>query len=690
MGRKARATASTTGTGGLPPGTAFGADAPATAHFHAGNQLAQTGRLTDAVAQYRRAIAANPVYAHALSNLGNVLAMLNRQEEAIGAWRRAVAADPDYAVPRSNLGLALTERGQLDEAIAHLRRAVELKPDFVGALDNLARALLTAGHASEALQAARRAIALKPTAQSKKVFVDCLRHITFPADDSDLRSTVLRALQESWARPDRLIGPAAALARRNPALAACVEAAVAAWPMRLADGALWTREQRAVICGDPLLRALLETAPICDLELERFLTAVRSALLARTTAARPADETELAFSCALARQCFINEYIFAVSPGEIEFVDRLTQSLATTLARGDDVPPLWFAVIGCYRPLHGLPQAAAFMERESPPAARALLVQQVQEPLAEIADKAMIPALTAIADSVSCAVREQYEENPYPRWIELAPSTPFDRFESYLSGLLPWSNIRPEHEKQSCDILIAGCGTGLHAIEAARRSQDARVLAIDLSRTSLAYAQRKARALNLSNIDFAQADILQAASIGRSFDVIESGGVLHHLEHPTAGWRALLTLLRPGGYMFIGLYSEAARAAVVAAREFIAARGYRPNADGIRAFRQDVVSAGLPLGNLLTSPDFFNASGCRDLFFHAQEHRVSLPEIAAFLRDNRLKFLGFNLDAQALQQFRRRHPAPQAMTDLEAWHGFEMEHPRTFSAMYQFWVQKPR
>ena len=85
------------------------------------------------------------------------------------------------------------------------------------------------------------------------------------------------------------------------------------------------------------------------------------------------------------------------------------------------------------------------------------------------------------------------------------------------------------------------------------------MLAIDLSRASLAYATAKTRALGLETIAYAQADIMRLGAIEQRFDLIESVGVLHHLADPYAGWRVLLSLLRPGGFMRIGLYSEIAR-----------------------------------------------------------------------------------------------------------------------------------
>src|SRR6202042_1096204 len=104
--------------------------------------------------------------------------------------------------------------------------------------------------------------------------------------------------------------------------------------------------------------------------------------------------------------------------------------------------------------------------------------------------------------------------------------------------------------------------------------------------------------------------ILKLASIGRTFDFIDTSGVLHHLADPWAGWRTLLSLLRPDGIMQVGLYSELARKNVVAARALIAERGFRPVPEDIRRIREVVTAA--PRGSLLNSisqwSDFFTIS----------------------------------------------------------------------------------
>ena len=122
-------------------------------------------------------------------------------------------------------------------------------------------------------------------------------------------------------------------------------------------------------------------------------------------------------------------------------------------------------------------------------------------------------------------------------------------------------------------------------------------------------------------------------------------------------------------------------------REFcaIAEHGFDPTAAGIRRCRQAVLA---PLPALARFPDFFSISGCRDLLFHVQEHRFTIPRIKEFLDEERLVFLGFELQAATSQDYRQSVPHDRAMTDLECWETFERQRPNTFAGMYQFWCQR--
>jgi ubiquinone/menaquinone biosynthesis C-methylase UbiE len=234
------------------------------------------------------------------------------------------------------------------------------------------------------------------------------------------------------------------------------------------------------------------------------------------------------------------------------------------------------------------------------------------------------------------------------------------------------------------DILIAGCGTGAHSIETAQRFPDAQVLAIDISRTSLAYARRKTREAGVQNVQYAQADVLKLDTIGRRFDLIEVVGVLHHLSDPAEGWRVLLSILRPGGLMLVGVFSALGERTINADRTFIQERGYGPTADDIRAGRQELIHH----SQAMASTDFYSTSGCRALWFNAVEHQFTIPDIGALIDADGLSFLGFEVRPDIREQFTREFPEPGAFTDLNCWQAFEQAHPSTFTGMYVFWVQK--
>ena len=178
------------------------------------------------------------------------------------------------------------------------------------------------------------------------------------------------------------------------------------------------------------------------------------------------------------------------------------------------------------------------------------------------------------------------------------------------------------------DILVAGCGTGQHSIGTASRFSDCQVTAVDLSLASLAYAQRKSNELRFTNIDYLQADILHLQQMGKEFDIIESAGVLHHMDEPMAGWRVLVDLLKPGGLMKIGLYSGMARHHIVEVRKEITELRVGTSEADIRKFRQSLAESNDKNHQLLTkSSDFFSLSMLRDLIFHVQEHRFTQPQI---------------------------------------------------------------
>ena len=390
---------------------------------------------------------------------------------------------------------------------------------------------------------------------------------------------------------------------------------------------------------DDLLLRLLKETVIRDPRLEALIVAERRRAL--EGASLPLQRL-----VAIAHQCFNAEYVFAETEEEKRVVEALSP-------RGERELALYAA----YRPLNTLADAAG--------AVVSLAQRQIVEPAEERRLGAGIPMLGALAGRISAAVQAQYEENPYPRWQRVPAA------------------FAPE-EQAPARVLIAGCGTGQHAITAAMRMPGSKVLAVDLSRASLAYAKRKTAELGVANIEYAQADLLALRADIGPFGHVEASGVLHHLEDPLAGWKTLSALVMPGGSMRIGLYSELGRRAIVQARKLIAERGFNATPTGIRACRA-ALSADERFASIVRNEDFYSMSGCRDLLFHVQEHRFTLPQIKDMIAALGLRFAGFEF-ADSGMTFARYSKDP---LDLDAWHAFENEHPDTFARMYQFWVRKP-
>jgi SAM-dependent methyltransferase/tetratricopeptide (TPR) repeat protein len=598
--------------------------------------------------------------------------------EAERSYRQLLQLVPGHAELHSRLGAVLTGQGKSVEAIAEIERALALRPDMFEAYGNLAQAYMWNGQRERAIEAACRALELRETPQSKALFAQCIVYARFSSDTGRFRRWVLRALTEAWLRPRELTRACISLTKLAPAMRDGIARANAAWPRRLPAAELLGTEGMETLARDELLCRLLECDPVTEVGIERLLTNVRHALLEKSVSGAAFDEDLLAFLASLARQCFINEYVFSLADGEAERAQALRNSLERALAEGSDCPAFLPAIVGAYFPLHGLANAQALAERSWPAGVHALIVQQISEPQEERRIAATIPALTRIDDPISQAVRRQYEENPYPRWVKTGVSGP--------SSAMLFNNW-PD---RAAEVLIAGCGTGLSTVEFAREARSARVLSIDLSLASLSYAARMTRMFGLTNVAFAHADIMNLGTLGRQFDFIDSSGVLHHLGDPWQGWRILLSLLRPGGAMQVGLYSEAARRNVVAIRALIAERGYRSVPDDIRRCREEIAASADPLlKSAATWDDFFTTSECRDLLFHVQEHRTTLPEIKGFLAANGIEFAGFFLEPVTRQKFAARFPDPAAMLDLDRWHEFESEDPTAFAGMYRFSIRKP-
>ena len=525
----------------------------------------------------------------------------------------------------NNFGNDMQGQGRLDDAIESYTKALKINPEYPEANYNMGIAL---------------------------------SDLVFTKPRPELNGIVCKLLdKEKSVRPANLSTAACSLLKFDPIIENVFS--------KISSNKLSESLQEIIVdlSNVPLLIKLMEVFPLPDLELENIFKNIRSAIL----------------------QCFLNEYLYEQTNAETEALKNLETLVEKQLTDGQQPSPTELVCLASYKPLHEYSWCYLLT---IPAELESLHRRQILEPEEEKQLRSTIPILQEVKDEVSCKVREQYEQNPYPRWV----NRQFPNIPKPIATITKEFNLKIlNHDIEKVDrpqILIAGCGTGQHSITTATKYKNCDVLAIDLSLSSVAYAKRKTEELGISNIEYMQADILDLSSLDRKFDIIESSGVLHHMDDPMVGWKVLVDCLNTGGLMRIGLYSELARKSIVQMRDEIEYLNIESSYDTMKLFRNKISSSEEEQHKLIVSSlDFYSMSAFRDLLFHAQEHRFTIPQIEASLTRLGLMFCGFET-GHVVQKFKSKNFIENTLYDLEKWDTFERENPRIFAGMYQFWCQK--
>jgi len=665
------------------------------AYFNLGTLLQAMGKSEEAVRFYQHAIELNPEFAAAQNNLGMLLMELGNIDKGIVCFRKAVEIDPNFAVAYNNLAHGLNLLGNLGEAVHHCRHAIQIMPDFPEAHANLGKLQLGRGRFDEALNGFRVAAHLEPENYIYWQYVSDVLNLKPDAEsDEQLISDLEYCLELDAIDTHGAAKAATGILFRS--------SAISRW-LSLASEQDYDSIFTAIAKGSlsdffshRLLLRLMENSAIPSFGLELLLTLIRKSFLQLTVEDKLHFQVSRGvrpFLYALAHQCFLNEYIYYQSADERDWLTTLKSKAKNSQSLMDPNHRALAALLGSYVPLYRFEWASRLIELAKPVTDepfKKLIRYQIEGPWQELEIRAQIPCLTSITDAHSLAVQSQYEENPYPRWqgVKHLPPIPF---VSLLKIVCPILQHVPLNLPERPAILIAGCGTGQHALQSALIHKNAEILALDISRSSLAYGMLKANRFGMADIEFAQGDILDLPRLNRRFDIIECVGVLHHLHDPGEGLRILSEALHPEGVMLIGLYSEVARADLLAAQKWVKEMGYALTLDDIRRCRHEMMfsSTDTRIKRCLGIRDFYITSECRDLLFHVQEHRFTLPQIKAMLAELSLEFLGFQTEDPSRQnKYKARFPEDSNMVSLDNWHRHEIENPETFIKMYQFWVRK--
>ncbi len=655
--------------------------------------LNRCGQYADAVSICQKANEIQPS-AEGYHNLGTTYQKLGKIDEAIEALKKAIHFNRNFTHSHNDLAICFAIKRNNERAIDHMQIVTTMQPDNQRAWHDLARLRLNAKRYHEALSACRKALELDP---SKGITIGLFSRIFFMCQDFDTNSQLVddatACLKSDDSDPNMLKVITHGLFFNQPVVKTLVEQ-VEDYKFTNFEALLADPSLNWVILNHPLFVEMLRKIETANIDLEFMFTALRYHfldLITREEISKLPWPEPLTFISALACQCYLNEYVFFESEDEIAMIETLEEKIKSS----KNPDPYDIAILGCYRPLHKVSDIKKIIDKAETDNAdfSVLVTVQVDEPLEEQEIKDSLPELTTIDDDISQLVKQQYEENPYPRWVQVStlPPAPFIDFMVYSLPFLDRSGFK-NLNAEAPSVLIAGCGTGKQIAYIVNTHLYSEITAVDISTSSLAYAKRQCDKKGFQNVTFGIADILKLDDLDKTFDLIACTGVLHHMNDPLEGLKSLERRLKPGGFMQLALYSEIARASIVASRKLITERGYDHDTQGIRACREYIKT--LPPSHeiypVMNSVDFFTTSMCRDLIFHFQEHRYTCLQLKEMLDEVGLEFLGFYFTNQdTYQRFSESYPDDPYGLDLDNWHEFEKQNPEIFKEMYQFWVQKP-
>lgn len=236
------------------------------------------------------------------------------------------------------------------------------------------------------------------------------------------------------------------------------------------------------------------------------------------------------------------------------------------------------------------------------------------------------------------AVRMHYEMHPYPHFGYGASVLASDTYALNMETLWAKRNgeLPPPGGKR---ILLAGCGS-FSPYPTSVANPRADIIALDLSQANLRRARIHSQLHGRRNISYLQGDLLNHATAPGPFSFIDSFGVLHHLEEPLAGLKALERRLAPGGIIRIMVYSRHGRKEEESIRRALRLLGVR-NLDGLRRLARRARKGSRFATYLSTAPEASHASGLADALLHPRVTTFSVDTLLNLCADAGLQPLLF-------------------------------------------------
>lgn len=617
----------------------------------------------------RALVRRDPADAAATHELGALLIHVGQGRLGVSLVKRATAMDRTPS-RLNDLGLAYVAVDDVAMAIEAFRDAVVSDPTFAEGYNSLGRALVHAGHVEPGADALGRAVQLDDyTPAALDRLCAALREAASPGVNHFLSAEIAHGLSVPGAHRPELVTFAIGVVTADPTLQAILRAATLG-DLDTVRAHLFSDTVTRVMDGD-LMPRLLAVGVLPSPPYEVLFTELRRQFALDVHAGRfSVAHDKLPFLCGLARQCFLNGYVWDQQDDEAEAIAALEATTAAEINDPTPTTPLRIAVLAAYTALGDLPYSDAILRYAKAQAAtelRDLARVQIEELAVErelLAGEARTTAARAGA-----------------RWVD-APPVQNVALTAMLGLRFPDLKHAGFPGLDSPRVLVYGCGPGKDAIAWARNVDRVSVVGVESNLAELGLARRKAKELAQTNIEF-----VRELPTG-VFDLVACPVLRGAPDDVAAALGPLTRVLRPGGFLHIGIRAESDAGRLQAAREFARDGAYTDTPDGVRSCRRAFLN--LPDDTewkaVAAEYDMHTHAGCRELFFGDDAPRATIPTLAAALAAHSLEFIGFENET-AVVAYRNAFPDDRAARNLDAWAELEGGAPDLLTPMYTFWAR---
>lgn len=477
----------------------------------------------------------------------------------------------------------------------------------------------------------------------------------------EVGEALLLALRSAWVRPSLLTRSIVDYLMLDPRVERVAERS----PPSNDDLVMAT----AFLGQHELFAALLQTAVVSDLRLERVLIVLRDHLLT----VPPSAPGVLRLAALIATQANLVEYLWPYTTGPIDTRD--IHAVLPAPVRGAR------ALLNSMFRAPNAAEVAAIESIAATPAVACLLERVRDEPTSLTRHRDEIER-AALSLGTTAARNTSVQPRACPRWTK----------EPRLARTVPpeVSERLRVRRFEGGEVLLVGCGSGQELFTVSATYPRAHITALDANTEKLAYAAHKSTQAGLHGVDFLAGTLLDVPPLGWAFDLIECAGVQRQLPDPDLGCEALARATRPGSLLRVAVYGDSTCRIISALRAARQIGGFSRSLEDLNRFRAQLLEgqhSALPPA-LLQSADFHTASGLRDLLFSEGEVRVAISTWLALLDKHGFEFVCEEINGELVHAARTAGFSDASSWSIRDCKRFERGHPFAFGGAQFLWFER--